>query len=92
MLNFFSGTTYATHSYVFSGLRSGGKPEVRVGRWVRDLRFAMCFPGLCRDIAARPSWPRRAWLDAQPSTCSSSLARGCAAPAPLNLAALTGGV
>ena len=67
MLNFFSGTTYATHSYVFSGLRSGCKPEVRVGRWVRDLRFAMCFPGLCRDsssaVVAETRMARRATFD-----------------------------
>ena len=54
-----------------------------------DLRCA--FPASA-GIAARPSCPRRAWFDAQPSTCSSSSARGCAAPAPLNLGALTGGV
>ena len=54
-----------------------------------DLRCA--FPASA-GIAARPSCPRRAWFDAQPSTCSSSSARGCAAPEPSNLGALTGGV
>ena len=53
MLNFFF-RDYICHSlYIFSlAFDPGFTARFRVGRWVRDLRFALRFPGLCRDSSS----------------------------------------